>query len=154
MSVKSVKVWMGVVVLFLAQGCQKLDEPASGTFSYVYQKTLSTACIECHVPSGAATQLYGVQLDFTLQATAYQTLTSSMVSGQSSVGACSSVRIVASGSPQTSFLAGVLFTDYFTTNFAGVAGCTPYSAHLNDQNLSDAEKASIISWIQNGAPNN
>jgi hypothetical protein len=131
-------------------GPQALDD---GTFTNVYQNTLKTACIQCHVPGGAPTN-DGVKLDFTDQNTAYQTLMGSNVSGQISVGSCGGIKIVNPGNPASSYLAGVLFSEYNTDNFAGVSTCKPYTAHLTDQNLSADEKTAIISWIQSGAPNN
>jgi hypothetical protein len=115
--------------------------------------TLKTACIECHVPTGAATVNNGVQLDFSTQALAYQTLTAKKVTGSTSSGICPNVSIVTAGDPTKSYLAAVLFAKYNATNFAGVSGCSPYSVHLQDQNISDAEQTSIINWITNGAKN-
>jgi hypothetical protein len=125
----------------------------SGTFAHVYNVTLKTACIQCHVPGGSATTA-GVTLDFSTQTTAYQSLTTSVVSGGSTKNTCPNISIVLSKDANKSYLAGVLFDSYHTSNFAGVTGCTPYSAHLTDQSLSSDEQTSIVNWINNGALNN
>ncbi len=144
---------LGVLLVF--SGCsKKTDSPAVGTFGYVYQNTLKTACIECHVPSGAAYASHGVQLDFSTQDTAYSTLLAKNVTGSSSTGTCSGIRIVSPSTPASSYLAGVLISSYHISNFAGVSGCTPYANHLSDQNLSAEEQTSLIEWIQGGALNN
>lgn len=123
----------------------------SGSFSSIYTTTISTACINCHVTGGSSN---GSQLDFSSKALAYSTLTTKHVTGGSSVGTCGSASIVLAGSPSTSYLAAVLVSGYSSSNFAGISGCQPYSTHLIDQNLSTAEKNSIIAWIQGGALNN
>jgi hypothetical protein len=128
--------------------------PASGTFSAVYTNTLSQACIQCHVPTGAVYTVNQVPLDFTSQTTAYNTLTANKVKGQSSVGICGDVDIVKASHPELSYLAAVLFSDYSTSDFGGETGCTPYSVHHQDQHLSADEKTSLIKWITNGALNN
>lgn len=110
-------------------------------------------CHSCHAPGGSAYDTDGVQLNFSTEDLAHSTLTTKFVTGNTSVGTCGAVRIV-NTSPQTSFLAGVLFSEYNTANFAGVTGCTPYSVHLSDQNLSTSEKDAIVTWINNGAPRN
>lgn len=144
------------LLLLYFNGCGQTPTttPASGTFSAVYVDTLSKACIECHVPSGAATAQDGVQLDFSSPTQAYNSLLNSTVHGSRSVGTCGSVKIVTVSNATTSYLAGVLFSDYYKSNFGGVSGCTPYAVHLQDQSLSADEKASIISWIKGGALNN
>jgi hypothetical protein len=126
----------------------------SGSFSGVYQVLSSNNCVSCHSPGGAAHDISGVELDLSSQASAYQALTSASVSGVSSSGICAGVRIVAPGNPASSYLLGVLFSSYNTSDFGGVSGCQPYSGHLQDTNLTQAEQASLTTWIQNGAPNN
>ncbi len=143
----------GLLVSFLmAGGCTKKKDDGV-PFTTVYANTIGTTCTECHVPGGAATS-DGVQLDFTTQVTAYATLTTLNTTGASSTGICGGVKIVTASSVENSYLAGVLIEGYHTNNFAGVSGCLPYSAHLTDQSLTDAEKSAIVSWIQHGALNN
>jgi hypothetical protein len=125
-----------------------------GTFSDVYTNTLSQACVQCHVPGTATSQVSKVKLNFTTQQTAYQTLVASTVSGVTSSGICAGVKIVVPRNPDNSYLSAVLFSDYDKTDFAGVPGCVPYSLHQQDQNLSAEEKNSVLLWIQNGALNN
>ncbi len=122
--------------------------PASGTFGSVYTVTLKTACINCHQPGGAATAL-----DFTTQATAYNTLFGN-VRGPIAVGTCGTVKIVVPSNPNTSYLPAALFADYRTAGnqMKGVPACTPFITNHN-LNLSDAEKTSMITWITNGAKN-
>lgn len=140
--------------LALAGCSKKTDSLEVGTFGYVYQNTLKTACIECHVPSGAAYASHGVLLDFSTQDTAYSTLLAKNVTGSSSTGTCSGIRIVSPSTPTSSYILGVLISSYHINNFAGVSGCTPYANHLSDQNLSSEEQTSLIQWIQGGALNN
>ncbi len=149
--------FLGLVLsTVLLANCAKQQQPTSiaPTFTNVYNNTLKSACVTCHDPSGAATVQNGVQLDFSTQATAYSTLTTKNVTGQTSSGICPGVHIVSAGNPATSYLAAVLFASYAKANFGGVTGCTPYSVHLQDQHLSSDEQATIIGWIQNGTLNN
>jgi hypothetical protein len=144
---------LGMVLVLCRCGSKTEETTSSGTFSNVYSVTLKTACIQCHVPAGSATAA-GVTLDFSTQTTAYQTLTASVVSGGSTKNTCANISIVSAKNASKSYLAGVLFSSYNTSNFAGVTGCVPYSAHLTDQNISSDEQTSIINWINNGALNN
>ena len=149
----------GIATVFVGCGSQTGADANSvnytaGTFTAVYNQTLKTACIECHVPSGSAYVNNGVLLDFSSQSNAFTSLRLRSVTGASSTGTCSGVMIVSSGQPANSYLVGVLNPAYNYANFGGHSGCTPYSAHLQDQNLSAAEQASIVSWIQQGASNN
>ena len=159
MHVASSKGFLGLVcisLLITLARCGLVPDtttPASGTFGSVYVALKSNNCTECHVPGGAAT-VAGAQLDFTTQSTAYTTLLSKSVSATSSIGTCGSAKIVTAGDVSKSYLAAVLISSYSTSNFAGVTGCTPYSAHLTDTNMSAAEKTSVTDWIKNGALNN
>ena len=144
-----------VVALALAlSGCGKKEESfTSGTFTAVYNQTIKGQnCNECHVPGGSAANV-GVGLDFTSQATAYQTLVSEMVSGAGSSG-CSALKIVVAGSPSTSYLVPVLISSYATNGFGGQTGCQPINTHHSLVNLSTDEQSSLIAWIQGGAQNN
>jgi hypothetical protein len=126
----------------------------AGSFNGVYQILNDNNCVSCHSPGGAAHDISGVELDFSSISSAYQALTADFVTGTSSTGICGGVRIVAPGKPSASYIAAVLFSDYNTADFGGMQGCQPYSGHLQDTNLSGAEKAALISWIQSGAQNN
>lgn len=120
-----------------------------GTFTHVYQATLSTACVQCHVPGSDG----GDHLDFSDKGSAYRTLLGGAVSGHSSATICGGLKLIEPGVPRDSYLAAVLFAEYNAIGFGGVPECKPYSVHLEDQNLSDTEKSSILSWIRNGARN-
>ncbi len=125
------------------------------TFTGVYTNVFSTACVQCHTgASGSAdTSPYSSTLDFTNATNAYNTLVGTgvpvQVMGTASSG-CHASDIVAPGNPSASYLAAVLFADYK----ASWTACSPYAAHLQDQNLSAAEETAIIGWIQAGAQNN
>ncbi len=125
----------------------------TASFASIYTNVLSTACIQCHVPGTPATNS-GVTLDFRSAASAFSTLRSSTASGGSSVGTCGTVPIITAGAANQSYLAGVLFADYHTANFAGHNGCTPYATHLQNQNLNSNEEVAIVGWINTGAANN
>lgn len=127
---------------------------AAGSFGNVYQVLVRNNCVDCHSPSGAATSQNGVGLDFSSRANMYSTLTSLSVTGATSAGICAGVRIVTPGNARSSYLAGVLIASYHSDDFGGVAGCTPYSVHLQDTNLSADDQQTLINWIQSGAPNN
>jgi hypothetical protein len=129
------------------------DSSSSGTFSNIYKNTFKKACIECHVPSGAATIDNRVKLDFTTQDLAYSTLISSKVSGMIGSGTCGSANLIVAGDAKQSYLLAVLDAKYNSVNFAGITDCSPYSVHLQDQSLSESELSSIATWITNGAKN-
>lgn len=144
--------------IFVTLGCNSSKTAdtttTSGTFTDIYKSLLSTSCSGCHNPEGDVYKTSHVHLDFSTQATAYSTLTTLLVTGDTSKGICGNVKIVDPGSVSTSYLAGVLFSEYNVYNFDNYPNCKPYSAHLLDQHPSDSEKTSIISWINAGAPNN
>ncbi len=159
---------LGLVVLFISMTmifarCSQKNNAGSngnnstginytaGTFSYVYNKSLKTACIECHVPDA---DQKGAKLDFTSQDTAYQSLLGNTVLGINSVGQCGALRIVEPGRPSSSYLLGMNVPSYRVDNFGDVTGCTPLNTHLTPPYLSDEEQNSIVSWIQSGAQNN
>jgi hypothetical protein len=136
-----------VLPLFALTACGDLLPTTSGTFTDVYAKTLSS-CTQCHDGSNATE--YG-SLDFSTQASAYETLVGTTVTGPMAAGTCGQVPLVAAGSPSTSYLTAVLFTDYAASFSSG--GCVPYATHLEDQSISPEEKTSIETWITNGAAN-
>ncbi|MCB0365170.1 MAG: hypothetical protein H6624_18910 [Bdellovibrionaceae bacterium] len=157
MSKRSLVIVFGGLMALGLWGCSGDEKPSStdpSKFSSIYTNILRFHnCHSCHSPGGSAYDTDGVQLDFSTQALAHSTLTTKNVTGATSVGTCGSVKIV-NTTPQTSFLAGVLFSTYHISNFAGVSGCTPYSVHLSDQNLSSSEETAIVDWINAGAQNN
>ncbi len=125
----------------------------TASFASIYSGILSQSCAQCHVPGAPAHDLNGVVLNFSSASAAYSTLKSSNVSGMSSTGTCGGIHIIGSDSSH-SYLAGVLFADYNTNNFAGVSGCQPYANHISDQHITSAQEAAIVQWINAGAPNN
>jgi hypothetical protein len=148
---------LAVAGLILALwSCSESKTTDPNKFSSIYPNIIRFHnCHSCHAPGG---QVYDnptdpVELNFSTEDLAYSTLTSKTVAGPTSKGTCGGIKIV-NTTPQTSFLAGVLFSDYNAANFGGVSGCTPYSVHLSDQNLSTSERDAIVTWINNGAPRN
>lgn len=148
-----------LVALGLA-GCGSSPSPTASTtteFSKVWTIVQAKNCNTCHNASNSAsaTNGFGV-INFASQATAYATLTGgSTVKGVSASGNCGSVKLVAAANPTTSYLAGILFSDYNISNFGGVTGCTTaYNSHYSNATFSDADKATIIAWIKDGASNN
>ena len=108
-----------------------------------------------HLPCARQTAYVtkGVQLDFSNQANAYHDLTTYGVTGSDDVTNCGSARMVVANSPATSYFVAVLMQSY-EAGFVQATGCTPYTAHYQDQNISAAEQSSIVQWINAGAPNN
>ncbi len=131
-------------------------EPLTGisTFSWIYARILSTACVECHNPSGMATVNYHVQLNFADRSAAYTTLLVSTVNGVTSTGTCAPLRVVVPGSPKISYLLGTLIQSYSSGNFGGVDNCTPYAGHYSTIHLSNEQKSALVGWIQSGALDN
>jgi hypothetical protein len=148
--VKSFFRFFGMVAIgtLVLANCTKPSDTTT-QFTAVYQALSSNNCISCHTPSGAAAASL-VQLDFTTEALAYSTLTTKTVSGTSSSGICGGVPIVVAGNSANSYLAAVLIASYAHSNFYK-SGCTPYSGHLSDTNISATEQQTILNWIQNGA---
>lgn len=147
------------VALVLSRCGTQTNSAASGTFTDVYNSTLNVSCGSCHVPGGKPAA-DGASIDFTSKATAYNTLTTLKVTGSVAKGTCGSVPLVAGvGTASTnnaaaSYMPYVLFSDY-TAPITGAGGCTPYSLsiHGGGLNLSAAQEASILAWINAGAPN-
>ena len=144
-----------VIVLLLSRCGSNNSTPPSGTFANVYQVTLSKACIQCHVPGTSTfTPPTNVPLDFTTQTTAYNTIKNGKVQGGSSVGTCGGLAYV-STTINNSYLMATIFQSSLTgNNYAGKAGCTPYTGQHLGLNLTAAEQASFTTWIEAGAPNN
>ena len=142
---------LALTVLVLARcGLEQAQAP-SGTFRSVFQAFESNNCAECHAPTAAAYAVDGVQMDLSAQAAAYSDLTTKN-SFSPSTGDCAGIKLVTGGDLSKSYFAAVLLADVATDNFAGTS-CTPCSEHHTSQNLTDAQKTSIRTWIENGAPN-
>lgn len=136
--------------LFSLSGCSPATSEESANFASIYNTVLSGTCLNCHFPGGSAWQA-GVTLDLSNMDNAYNDLLNRAVQNVSNPSQCMNVRRVQPGSPTTSFLMGVLFSDYNRNNFANVSGCQPSVAHLSYVSLSSAEKGNLATWINNGA---
>lgn len=137
-------------ILFSLSGCSPATSEESANFTSIYNTVLSGTCVNCHFPGGSAWQS-GVTLDLSNMDNAYNDLLNRAVQNVSNPSQCMNVRRVQPGSPTTSFLMGVLFSDYNRNNFANVSGCQPSVAHLSYVNLSSTEKGNLATWINNGA---
>jgi hypothetical protein len=143
---------LGVMLSGCGQVSDLVDSTTaqSGTFSHVYSNVLSD-CLQCHDGSNAAD--YGA-LDFSSKAKAYESLQGT-VSGPLASGTCAGVELITASAPADSYFAAVLLSEFATTSgIAGDSDCVPYANHLEDQNLTTAEKTSIKDWITAGALNN
>jgi hypothetical protein len=139
---------LGMAVL-LAR-CGKTSSPAPGTFGAVYAAFNSNNCVQCHYPRGSATTDKGTVVDFTSQATAYNTLFGNVAASDAT--GCSSVPIVSKSNPKGSYLPFILFSDYTGQTFT--SSCTPLASHQENGHFSADDESSILQWIQSGAPNN
>jgi hypothetical protein len=144
------------VASLLLQGCGS-SVATSGltggpaTFTQAYSQIIGQpVCVNCHQPSGSATAS-GVNLDFTSQASAYSGLTSSQVSASDRT--CAGVRLVVANNAPVSYLATILFADYYKQNDFVVSGCTPTASH-QQYGVSTSDENVVIGWINSGAPNN
>ncbi len=140
------------VVLLNRCGLEQAAAP-SGTFRSVFEAIQVNNCAECHTATGTAFVEDGVELEFGNAASAFSGLTTKTVTGNISDGICGGVPLVTANDLSKSYFAAVLFEDVATDDFAGQTGCTPYSTHHTDTNLSSLHQESIKAWINNGAPN-
>jgi hypothetical protein len=142
----------GAVVLLLVRcGSSSNTSSSSLTFTAVYSNTLQPECARCHIPN-AAGSLAGATINFTTQASAFQSLTGAKVSARDVVGTCGSVNLVTPGTASTSYITATTISSSYSTNFV-VAGCTPYS-HPGLPALSATDISNLVGWINAGAPNN
>jgi hypothetical protein len=125
----------------------------SGTFSDVYTNVIQSAnCSQCHVTGGSSQNT--AQQDYSSQSAAYTSLTTKTVTGTGSgTAGCSGRSIVSAGAPASSYVAQLLVSSYNTAS----GGCTPLNTHLSGGlgvvNLSESQRTSLVTWIQNGAKN-
>jgi len=151
---------ISLVAICLLQGCGSSVNSTSGfsgtgpaTFTQAYSQVLGQAnCVSCHQPGGSAMINNGVQLDFSTQTSAYNTLMNNFVTATDRT--CANVRIVVPNNAPVSYLATVLFPSYYQQNDFVVAGCTPYSGHETTFSFSTSDVNVVIGWINAGAPNN
>ena len=140
-----------VVATLLSRCGQNFPSAPEGSFQKVYEILKKSNCNECHVQTAATWKEDKVFLDFAAAKTAYKTLTSTTVMGPSSKNICKGVKNVTASNVEKSYMAAVLDDKIPQENFGGVKGCTPYTTHHTNTNLSDAQKSSIKKWISNGA---
>ena len=141
------------VASLLLQGCGSSvgTTSATATFTQAYSQVFGQpVCVNCHQPGGSP-GAYGVNLDFTSQASAYSGLTSGNVAANDKT--CSGVRLVVPNNAPVSYLATILFGDYYKQNDFVVSGCTPDSAH-QQYGVSTSNENVIVGWINGGALNN
>jgi hypothetical protein len=74
------------------------------------------------------------------------------VTGKSSVSSCGARKLVVPGDVPRSYLVAMVDPEVFD-GFETLTGCAPYPTHIQDTNLSAAQRASIKEWISRGAPN-
>jgi hypothetical protein len=150
--VLNLSIALAAIFLLTHCGSQKNTSTGSGTFTAIYNETLSQSCVECHKPSGSATIANHTTLDFSNgQTAAYNSLIGKTVQGLVSTGTCGTVSLVNTGVPAYSYLLGTLIPSYSNSNFGGAGGCTPYSGHAP---LSQQQQDDFIAWINGGAQNN
>lgn len=156
---------LGAVTLFLASCSDKtyleknkkgeLVFAISANYTSIYKELFVKKCSECHVPGGVGTE-DGAEIDFSNAALGYSTTVGKTVTGVSSAGVCSGAKIIGSNA-KASYMLAVFFSDYGlgSNNWGGITGCKPYD-HTAFQNSipSNAEKAALVQWMNNGAPNN
>lgn len=125
--------------------------PADPTFKSLYNELFGTlTCVNCHQPGGAAHVDGVTTLDFSDPGASYNGLLAT-TQRPSNPSQCGNVKRVVPGEPDASYLLATLFAEYNRENFAGSSGCKPYAHNVN---LSGDEKAALVQWIQQGAPNN
>ena len=141
------------VATLLLQGCGSSVSTSSSTatFTRAYSQVVGQpVCVNCHQPGGSA-NASGVYLDFTSQASAYSGLTSGNVAASDRF--CSGVRLVVANNAPVSYLATILFADYYKQNDFVVSGCTPISSH-QQYGVSTSDESVVVGWINGGALNN
>jgi hypothetical protein len=141
----------GAGLLFLT-GCDQNASAPSGTFRSVYEAIQRSNCVECHTATGSAWQLDEVELEFATASAAFAGLTTRNVTGKSSVSSCGTRKLVVPGDVPRSYLVAMVDQEVFD-GFETLTGCAPFPTHIQDTNLSAAQRASIKEWISRGAPN-
>lgn len=140
-----------VGVLFLITGCsetKKTDDSLQPTFTSIYSK-LFISCKNCHAGVGSSSAVD--DLDFSTLNQAYSDLFN-LVKNPSNPSQCAGLYRVVRNDPSKSFLLGLILNTYNVNDFGGVVGCKPSVDHLSSLNYTEAEKSTLIQWIQQGAP--
>jgi hypothetical protein len=138
--------------LLLLIGCDQNASAPSGTFRSVYEAIERSNCVECHTATGSAWQQDDVELEFATASAAFIGLTTRNVTGKSSVSSCGTQKLVVPGDVARSYFVAMVDPEVFS-GYETLTGCTPYPTHIQDTNLSAAQRASIKQWISRGAPN-
>lgn len=133
--------------------------PASGTFGSVYSIIQGANCTQCHAPNGGSAKTGdSTAIDFTSQTTAYNTLTGNAKVVGSNASTCNNVLLVDTTAAQSylayAFLQASDPTHYGTPSYTKQPGCVPATVAGHNVNISADEEASIVAWINAGAPNN
>lgn len=139
-----------ILLALMVSACQKQEDSIEPNFTSIWEKKLSTSCANCHQPGGNA-YLANVLVDFRDKNATYNWLLSAQVQGMTGSSDCWSVRIITPGSPEQSYLIGILSSSYNKNNFAGKNGCQPITDHIESQYASSKEQEAILNWIQNGS---
>ncbi len=163
MKLNKLIIYLSATVALVFIGCSKVTKddlvklsekdqsllPLGPNFPSLYENIFgkSTTCKNCHQPGGSSV----VKLDFSNIDNAYNDLINRGLENPRSPSTCQTVRRVVPGNAKNSYLAGTLFPDYNTNNFAGVANCQPDVVHFSQTNLTPVQKDAIIGWIQAGA---
>ncbi len=149
---------LGLIVIVFINNCgsnkESLNTDIQPQFSSIYTNILSKNCVGCHSPGGSGFNS-GAQIDFSTVSSAYSTLVSGLVHGNSANlgGQCNNVYLVQAGLPNASYLLATLFNDYYHINFVQ-SGCDPYPPSGHAASVGDDEKKALVGWINAGAQNN
>ncbi len=154
---------LGIVLLALAAsllltrcGSEKDNntDTLEPTFSSIYTNVLVSNCASCHVPGEAAYDTNGVLIDLTSKTTAYNTISSGVVTATTADANCDGDDYITAGNANASYFAAVVDTGINPTFNAN--GCTaPTNTHVNGlTSLTADEEDAIASWINQGAANN
>ena len=133
------------LTLFLA-GCAQQTDSNANSFTQVYNASFAVSCQQCHAPGGSHPFV-----DFSSADAAYSSLVGQNVSSPSNPSVCGGVKRVAPGDATNSYLLAVLFAQDNRANFGGSTNCQAPPSHHSVVNLTDAERSSIVSWINAGA---
>ncbi|PWU17145.1 MAG: hypothetical protein C5B49_09455 [Bdellovibrio sp.] len=124
------------------------DGSCTTTLRTLFSNNNFITCVNCHQGSGSSSQ---TNLDMTSADTAYNGLLAT-VQSPSNPSQCANVKRVVPQHPELSYLMGILFADYNSSNFGGVSNCQPpYASHSQSLNLPPNAEADIKAWINCGA---
>lgn len=139
---------LGLIFILIGFSCSKDEAPPTSRFTTFYDNVMKTNCRSCHIPGGEAYDRYAVRLDFSTKETAHSTLTT-LNSLSPSTANCSGIPYATARDVNRSYLVAMLVDSYNNTNNYAGASCTPLNTHIDK--LTQTEKDSIVSWINEGA---